>query len=318
MNTIDIDLQENDQELLKKLAIKDRKGRTMALVGLLATVYFEEAWTQARREIVAALVRDYTARFGKHLRFTESSDGRIYPIGANRVPDPAEWLPTYSDEGTDWCFGLHSGESPSEAGEYTVSGLGSAKASQDLGYFNVSFPLNCFANEEGGFRNYFIEVCKQLKPLTGYGGIGIIEPLDMLAAEPQLALVRALAERFPGLEVEGRTSHSICLANGIKGVNWLTVLGDRWIQEMGGLDFLRLWVTEACTLYPYPGGVVIQAGSRPEIGDVQANRWPMHYVRLAKALKKIRVKDHYPFHFGGENRFDHEATMKWIHRFDDH
>lgn len=318
MTTIDMDLQENDQELLKNLSLKDKRGRTVVSVGLVATLFFEEAWTRSKREIIAMLVSNYMARFGEHLRFAKDMKGKIYPIAANRVPHPASWLPSYPDEGEDWYFGFHSGNSAGEAGEFTVCGLGSDNVSKTLGYFHVSFPLNGFSDEQGGFRTYILDVCEKLKPLSGYGGLGIIEPLDVYAAEPQLALVRALAERFPGLEVEARTSHSLYLRDGIKGVNWLTVLGDRWVQEMGGVDYLRLWVTEACTLYPYSGGVVIQAGAHPELGDSQANRWPMHYVKLAKALKKIRVKEHRPFHLGGANRFDHEATMKWLNRFDDH
>lgn len=317
MNTIDLNLQESDQDVLKKLCVKDSKGHIMVAVGLLATVYFDEAWTRAKREIAAGLARDYVTRFGKHLRFIQDKKGKNHPMDANRVPVPWDWVPNHPDR-KNWSFSLNSGATACEAGEYTISCLGSDTISKGLGFFHVSFPLDCFVHEQGGFRSYLLDVCEKLKPLSGYGGLGIIEPIDIFAGEPQQALVRAIAERFPGLEVEGRASHSICLENGIKGVNWLTVLGDRWIQEMGGLDYLRLWVTEACTLYPYPGGVVIQAGARPELGDVQANRWPTHYAKLARALKKIRVKDHYPFHFGGANRFDHEATMKWINRFDDH
>src|SRR5262245_46293937 len=31
-------------------------------------------------------------------------------------------------------------------------------------------------------------------------------------------------------------------------------------------------------LTPYEGGLMIQAGPKPQIGDAQANRWPRHYV----------------------------------------
>lgn len=318
MNSTEIDLEEDDQALMERLSINDPKGRKLAAVGLLATIYFDEPCTREKREIVAMLAEEYIARFGSYLRFTKDRrDAKVYPLHLKKVPSPKDWLPDHPD-GEGWYFGLSSANTAREAGEHTVYGYCGAAFKKGLGYFHFSVPLNSFADEEGGFRKYLLHACEQLKPISGYGGIGVIEPLNYLAGEACQPLIRQLGERFPGLEIEDRIGHTIHLKSGIKGVNWLTVLGDRWIQEMGGLDFLRLWVTEACTLYPYPGGVVIQAGSRPEIGDVQANRWPMHYVRLAKALKKIRVKDHYPFHFGGENRFDHEATMKWINRFDDH
>ena len=43
---------------------------------------------------------------------------------------------------------------------------------------------------------------------------------------------------------------------------------------------------------------------------------PKHYVTLAKVLKKIQIKDHYPFHFGGPGRMNQEASKAWLFRFD--
>ncbi|MGK3960827.1 type VI immunity family protein [Sorangium sp. So ce118] len=55
----------------------------------------------------------------------------------------------------------------------------------------------------------------------------------------------------------------------------------------------------------------------PELDDAQANRWPEHYVTIAKTLKKIQIKNHYPMHLGGPGqRMDKDATMAWLFRFD--
>jgi hypothetical protein len=106
------------------------------------------------------------------------------------------------------------------------------------------------------------------------------------------------------------------LRTGIKGVNWLTILGDRWLKEMGGIEHLRILLDESFGFYPYEGGLIIQAGPKPQIGDAQANRWPQRYVTLAKVLKKIQITNHYPFHFGGPGRMNHQASLAWLFRFD--
>jgi len=63
---------------------------------------------------------------------------------------------------------------------------------------------------------------------------------------------------------------------------------------------------------------MIQAGPKPQLGDVTLNRWPQHYVTLAKVLKPIQIKNHYPFHFGGKGRrMNHAITNAWLRRFDD-
>ena len=65
---------------------------------------------------------------------------------------------------------------------------------------------------------------------------------------------------------------------------------------------------------------MIQAGPRPQIGDVATNRWPRHYVTLARVLMPIQIKDHRPFHFGdptgSQKPMDHEASLAWLFRLD--
>jgi hypothetical protein len=64
---------------------------------------------------------------------------------------------------------------------------------------------------------------------------------------------------------------------------------------------------------------MIQAGPKPQIGDVTTNRWPQHYVTLAKVLKPIQIKEHYGFHVGdgrGSRRMYSEASEAWLFRFD--
>jgi hypothetical protein len=173
-----------------------------------------------------------------------------------------------------------------------------------------------FADQPRTFPEFVLGICKRLRPFSGYGGIFVLESPDRYAANEYQAVVRVLAERFPGLEVESRTAHTLWLRDGIKGVNWLTVLGDCWVQEMGGLEALRARLDDSFGFYPYEGGLLIQAGPKPQIGDAKANRWPQHYVTLARVLKKIQIKDHRPFHFAGPGKMDHEASLAWLFRFD--
>jgi hypothetical protein len=100
-------------------------------------------------------------------------------------------------------------------------------------------------------------------------------------------------------------------------VNWLTVLGERWLKEIGGIDHLRSQLDDSFGFYSYDGGLVIQAGPKPQLGDSQRGHWPQDYVTLAKMLKSVQIKHHYPFHNGGPGRrMDSEASNAWLFRFD--
>ncbi|XYH93891.1 type VI immunity family protein [Sorangium sp. So ce1128] len=309
-------IDENEDDITKILCIRSADGRPALRIGWLATLFFEEPWTRAVRQAVADAAEAYLQRFGEHLRWTEQPEtGRLYPIEARRVPSPGEWLPQHKD-GVDWEFGLHGGEHKSDASDFQVSGLGSDEASKIMGFFQVHLPLPWFTEHPGTFPEFVLGLCQRIKPLSGYGGIGVLEPLSVIARARFQPVVRTLAERFPGLEIEDCSGHTLWLKDGIKGVNWLTILGDRWIQAAGGADYLRVRLDENFTFYSYDGGLMIQAGPKPQLGDVQGNRWPQHYVTLAKVLKKIQITNHYPFHLGGPGRMDKEASMAWLFRFD--
>ncbi len=258
--------------------------------------------------------------FRPYLRWAQSPKTlHIHPIGDGKVASPRDWLSQKKD-GEFWDLGFHGGETEEAASEFQVHALGSDEEGDgNPGYFQVYLPLTWFAEHPGTFQEFVLSFAKRLRPLSGYAGIGIQEPLDLGARGPYWAIVRQIAERFPGLEIESSAMDTNHVSEGIKGVNWLTLLGDRWVQQIGGLDYLRIRLGGDFKLTPYDGGVMIQAGPKPQVGDVLRSRWPQHYVALAKVLKPIQIKEHYGFHVGdgrGSRRMDSKASEAWLFRFD--
>jgi hypothetical protein len=307
----------HDENLAALICVKDNDGRIGILVGLLITVFFENPWTRTVRERVVAVAERYIEECRSHLKWAMvPNGGRFHPIDSGIVPFPRDWLPQH-EEGEAWGFAFHGGSTKYEASPFHISAYGSNDVSkEDLGYFHVSFPVDHFADRLDTLPAYLKRVCECLKPVSGYGGLGLLESPHLSTADRFSPAVRTLAERFPGLEIESRLVHVIHLNRGIKGVAWLTALSDRWISQLGGLDYLRIRLGDEFYFYPYEGGVIIQAGPKPQVGDAQNDRWPALYVTLARVLKPIQVKEHYPFHLGGVGKLDYEATMAWINRFD--
>jgi hypothetical protein len=315
MNINDV-LDDKDLTLADLLCVKNKKGDTVVTIGLLVTVFFEHQLTREVRTAVAEVAEGYIELVRDHLRWTVPCNARReQPFGSTRTKLPKGWLPEHPD-GESWTLHFHSGNVPKSTGEFQLNGFGSSLINIELGYLHMSFPLLWFSDRPFTFVDYVLSVCKRLRPVSGYAGIGVIEHLDGFIQDEFQPVVRELAERFPGLEIEDRLGHIIYLRHGIKGVNWLTVLGERWILEMGGLEQIRANLDDSFRIYPYDGGVVIQAGPKPQIGDVQADLWPEHYIKLAKVLKKIQVKVHDGFHNGGPNRMHREESLKWLFRFD--
>lgn len=306
-------------ELADLLCLRDKDGRPALRIGLVATMFLADASTRPVREAVTLAAESYLSAFQSSLKWAKHPrSAHIHAIGNGKVPSPRDWLPQHQD-GKAWEIGFHGGETNEAASEFQVSAFGPEANRQGVGYFQMYLPLDLFAEHPSTFQDFVLSFATRLRPLSGYAGIGVLEPLDIHAREAFQSTVKQIADRFSGLEIENCGVTSIHASKGIKGVNWLTLLGDPWVQMIGGLDYLRVRLGEEFKLTPYEGGLMIQAGPKPQIGDAAANRWPAHYVTLAKVLKPIQIKDHYPFHFGdsrGPARMDYQASKAWVFRFD--
>jgi Protein of unknown function (DUF3396) len=312
-------LDTEDADISKIFCIRDKDGRAALRIGLVATLFFAESWTRPVREAVADAAEEYIRQFRPYLRWAQHPRTmHIHAIDSKRVPALRSWLPEHEDV-EDWSFGYHGGETDDAASEFQVRAMGSNIGEKDPGFFQMYLPLTWFAEHPGTFQEFVLSFAKRLRPLSGYAGLGVQEALSLDARDPYWVTVRQIAERFPGLEIESPSIDTIHVGEGIKGVNWLTLLGDHWLQEIGGLDYLKIRLGDDFKLTAYDGGVMIQAGPKPQIGDVTTNRWPQHYVTLARVLKPIQIKEHYGFHTGdgrGSIRMDSEASEAWLFRFD--
>jgi hypothetical protein len=79
--------------------------------------------------------------------------------------------------------------------------------------------------------------------------------------------VVAIAQRFPGLEVDYPIGHGLSTKRGSKGGNWITASSGHWLKKLGGIATIRQALgTEPFRVDEYPGGAMILAGLVPEIG----------------------------------------------------
>lgn len=314
-------------ELNKSLSIKNDDGHVALQVALIATVYFPDPYKREVREGVLACCEEYFRRTEGNLRWAlYKGKRRMDPFGPGALPT---WLPNL-DERKGFSIVCHSGETQEDAGAFSIHAFGPERLPfLQYGYLQIAYPLGFGAG--AGYAALFdslLYVCRTLTPASGYGGIGILESPYTLTSEPYEPVVYQWAQRLPGLEADYPISHSIWLAEcrnggeGIKGGNWLTTLHDRFVEELGGKDKVEsdlVALDPGFAVHRYDGGMVIQAGAHPELGDAVKGIWPTRYVKLAKYLRPLRVTEHNAFqhHRAGEERFDKARSEAWLRRFDD-
>ena len=286
------------------------------MVGFLATLYFEDSHSDPVRDRVAAVVETYEALCAEHVRWIQHPTTACWhPYGSARVPT-LRALFQRIDQNHAWELSMHGGVAPEAAGDIGIAGFGQpAWESSRLGYLQLALPGAWLLDRKRAILDTVLAACGQLRPVHGYGGLGILESHDAERVQQFQPRVYGLARQRPGLEVDVPLFHLAHLTAGIKGVNWLTILDHRWLERVPALAGLRA-ASEEYRVHDYGSGQMIQAGDLPALGDAAVRDSPALYARLARMLRPIRITSHTSFHFAGPDRFDDHSSMQWLARFD--
>ncbi|HEY7394229.1 MAG TPA: type VI immunity family protein [Gemmatimonadaceae bacterium] len=319
MSRISPTTQYDAKAAFDNLQARDANGVVGVVPALLCTVYLRHDFPPERRRAIREVIQRYVELAKDGLRWLMPTKKGARRVDASTIAAALDAnLASIEDSDDSWELHLHGGEQPQAASDLGIDVFLRARWEQEpppnqLSYLSFRFPVLWFADKRPGFPSFVLRACEQLEPLHGYGGIGLITAADRSLASHFTEMVAALAERFPGLEIDYPVSHLIWVRAGIKGVNWLTILGEGEIERFGGLDVLKAALPPAATLHAYSGGMMIQASPMPQIGDRNRQVDVDDYRTVAVALKPIRISTHGGVGGGG---FDRERFERWLARFD--
>jgi len=128
-------------------------------------------------------------------------------------------------------------------------------------------------------------------------------------------------KRFPGLDFSDPNVFQVEAARSdglqIKSINWLTILSDKIVERLGGRQVLEAKLGSSCPVFDFNGGVIVQAGDEPQLGDNNRRIVLDDYRRVSAALKMARFEDYKLGLVALPEPYDNmEETLSWIRRFD--
>ena len=295
-------------------------GRDLFHIGLVVTLYVEEAHRPDGKEGLIRCFDDYWARCGDQLHWASvpTLSKKWIDLDSQELP-PLGLCVTALHENMPWSVSCLGAQRRVDAAPLNIEIMCRGAWEKKLSYITASLPFVWFSDHQGSLPELVQQWSKWISPYHGYAGLGIIPSLDGAAAKKAEPAIYTVARRFPGLEVDYPVSQAKHLGEGIKGVNWLTLLGDEWLERVGGRDRLREQLDASFIFHDYRGGLLIQAGPHPQLGDLKINNVPEHYRTLSRVLKPIRVD--YPVALQHTHpkqaTLDRERTAQWFARFDD-
>ncbi|MDR5868199.1 type VI immunity family protein [Halomonas koreensis] len=309
------------QDLDQLLTIETDNG-VLFKVCLGVALFFTGSQQEEKRQAVLEILADYRDLVGDQLTWTTNpSTGKWKKLqGFDSYITPFDWLPTYG--AGEWEFVYHGGQQRSDANEHSFVALGVLK-NNDFSYLYCQFPVDFFIEREQKLPALVQQWCDKLKPEHGYAGFWLGRSYGYARSAESVMLEYKFGQRFPGLQVNKFTTHSLNLHRGLKGVDWLTILSDRWLERLGGLDRVKAEMGELPVL-DYEGGAILRAGPMPQLGDnehPEANAALADYRRVAAIIEPVRIKDHPGIHprlspsYRHEKRFDAQEYQAWLARF---
>jgi len=216
---------------------------------------------------------------------------------------------------------LKDGVSYADAATYSFwvwgSEKGEARHGIDSNSIRCTFPVQWAVDKPGEFRDFAIDLCNHFPFQSGHGGYAL--ETTHYRQEPGDIAAWKLSTQHPGLDIARPIVDRVALQReGIKGVNWLTMLCDEFVDRIGGATTLREQLPDSVRLIPVTGGLVFQAGQEPKAGHVNRNDRLPDYKAVYKVVAPLQqpIIDRYgaldlP---GGDHR---EKTQAWLRRFAD-
>ena len=167
---------------------------------------------------------------------------------------------------------LTDGEQYQDAPRHKFDAFGVEPKSKQfvLGHANLmslAFPADSDAAAATTLRDRFLEICELMPFQSGHSGHSF--ECSKYASEQSQTHAWSLSMRHPGVDISRITDDAIAVGrDAVKGVGWLTALGGEFVSTLGGLPKIKRALPRDVELIELKGGVVLQAGSAPAIGDV--------------------------------------------------
>jgi hypothetical protein len=206
---------------------------------------------------------------------------RHKPVSAAALGMLPAWLKAGAPARDFIRMQLKSGVRYQDAPQFKIDVFGVEPKSElydptNANVFSVSFAPDTEAAQPVNLRQLFLDICEVLPFQSGHAGFA----LECSTYEPETSESHAWAAsmRHWGLDIPRPVDDSIAVgADGVKGVGWLTALDAETLKAVGGLAKVRKALPRQVEVIELTKGVVIQAGSEPAVGDVNAGeRLPLY------------------------------------------
>ncbi len=216
---------------------------------------------------------------------------------------------------------LKDGASFDDAPEYSfeVFGceIGELGYGEDANAIRCTFPGRWGVDHADLLLNFAADACAVFPFMSGHAGF-VLETSPYYKVDGEVTAWQ-MSMKHPGLDISNSVTDPVALGrDGIKGVNWLTMLGPEFADRIGGASAMRQVLPKSVTILSAGNGVILQAGPVPCWGNVNRQDLLPDYRAVYKLVAPLQdpiVQRYTSFSLpGGDHK---EKTTAWLRRFAD-
>lgn len=295
-----------------------QEGRIDFAPAVAITLYFDGPLGRFGDGVVACW-EEFAGEWESGLRwYADQKLGKWRPCTAKMLRRPIDQIAKRNPVPFNAWYAT-SAETYQSASPVTFSAIVRDSSGGDLSYVRATFPAARVAGEAAaaGFLETTKRWCERIPIRHGYAGLTVNEASQRATRQMNSGMLPQIAERFPGVEIDDCEGTVLVARDRIKGVNWLTLLGDELVQHLGGLPALSIRLSDAVALHAArDGAVIVQAGRVPTRGDTQSGDDLSLYREVARVLRPISLESHPDLGTVEFGSFGTEGTNRWLRRFE--
>lgn len=215
------------------------------------------------------------------------------------------------------AFDLTDGQAGGDAPGYGVSLIAQPNNDQllpeSLCLLQMSFPMEHLTETNAAaFVATMRQVAEKLTFVCGY-----VSPClrwSELDSPRGIEEAKGLAARHTGYDLQANLACRLRLGRHVRGARWLSFLGPDLVRTLGGGAAVRESLPEAIGVSPLSSGLMIQAGTLPEIGDANRAQGTPLLREVARVLEPVTQFGELAM-LGQVFHRDTDALTRWERRF---
>lgn len=305
---------------MKSLKVEHSDGATMLAPGANLCLYMVEP-AEEYADALLYVYQEYLEKVGKE-RFQwylTNSMEKHRPITKRTFGMPSLWLTATQKNRKLLYYEIKSGELNfhSDAPEWKFSFESRSRDSPNFdtnaNFVEFLFPLSFLDQELDEFLAFVDLTCTELPFICGHAG-PVLMPSPYYEHQGVYDKALALSMRFPQFDIsDPEFSGVIKRHGGIKSVCWINILSTSLASK---LDTKAIQNSRHCEFEEWQDGLIIKAGMKPIIGDVNKNQRIDAFVEAYSLLSSLIVPEPYAFALSDvDDGEEVERTLEWMHRF---